>query len=387
MRTPPATLTKTSAPPSGSPAWRASTATIIARRFGSTPVPTRRGIARSVGDDERLDLEQQRPRALERAGDRRADLARRRAAEDLGRIGHADEAGARHLEDAELVRRAEPVLHRAQDAMRVVAVALELQHAVDEVLEHARPGDRAVLRHVADEERGDAGLLRDAQQPRRRLAHLRDRARRRADLLRPERLHRVDHADGRPLALERRADRVELGLGEDLDVVAAAEPRRAQLHLRHRLLAGDEQRPPLARDRAERGQQERRLADAGLAADEHERRRDEPAAEHAVELGHAGRDPVGLLGDDVDEPERRAGPRRRRCGARARGSASATIVPNSPQPGQRPSQRPDVVPHSVHACWTAAAFAIAATVDAAADGSACRLWDDRPQDGRQAAGG
>ena len=49
MRTPPATLTNTSAPPSGSPACRASTATIIASRFGSTPVATRRGIARSVG--------------------------------------------------------------------------------------------------------------------------------------------------------------------------------------------------------------------------------------------------------------------------------------------------------------------------------------------------
>ena len=49
--------------------------------------------------------------------------------------------------------------------MRVVAVALELEHAVDEMLEHARAGDRAILRHVADEHRRDAELLRDAQQP------------------------------------------------------------------------------------------------------------------------------------------------------------------------------------------------------------------------------
>jgi hypothetical protein len=28
------------------------------------------------------------------------------------------------------------------------------------------------------------------------------------------------------------------------------------------------------------------------------------------------------------------------------GSASATMVPNSAQPGQRPSQRPDDVPHT-----------------------------------------
>ena len=49
MRTPPATLTKTSAWPSAIRACRERTATIIASRFGSTPVPTRRGIARSVG--------------------------------------------------------------------------------------------------------------------------------------------------------------------------------------------------------------------------------------------------------------------------------------------------------------------------------------------------
>ena len=139
---------------------------------------------------------------------------------------------AGHLEDAELVRRAEAVLRGAQDAVGAVAVALELEDAVDEVLEHARAGDRAVLRHVADEEDGDAGLLRDAQQSRRRLAHLRDRAGRGAEVGGVERLDGVDHADVRPLALERRADGLELGLGEDLDPLGAAEPGGAQLHLR-----------------------------------------------------------------------------------------------------------------------------------------------------------
>ena len=99
-----------------------------------------------------------------------------RPAEELGRIGDADEPLAGHLEDADLVRRAEAVLRRAQDAVRVVAVALELEHAVDEVLEHARAGDGAVLRHVADEDRGDAVLLGDSQEPAGRLAHLADRA-------------------------------------------------------------------------------------------------------------------------------------------------------------------------------------------------------------------
>src|SRR6476619_6286485 len=151
--------------------------------------PRHRQIARR---DERLDLEQDRPRALERARDGRADLTAGRAAEQLGRIGNSDETCPGHLEDAELVRRAEAVLGRAQDALCVIPVALELQDAVDEVLEHARAGDRAVLRHVADEDRRDAQLLRRAHQAPGGLTHLRDRAGRRPDLRRIQGLHGVD---------------------------------------------------------------------------------------------------------------------------------------------------------------------------------------------------
>ena len=294
---------------------------------------------REVGRrDERLDLEQHRPRPLERAGDGCADLALDGPAEELGRLGHADEPGAGHLEDGELVRRAEAVLRRAQDAMLVVAVALELEDAVDQVLEDARAGDRPVLRHVADEEHRDSRLLGHAQQPRRGLAHLRDRAGRRAELGRVERLHRVDHADLRPLLLERRADGVELGLGQDLDPLGAAEPRGAELHLRGRLLAGHEQRAMRAADSRARTQQEqRRLADARLAAHEDERRGDEPAAEHAVELGHARRDPLALLRGDVDEPHRRPGRGRRAPRPAPPRAASRTRRSDGHLPNQRPA--------------------------------------------------
>ena len=223
--------------------------------------------------------------------------------------------------------------------MLAVAVALELEHAVDEVLEHARARDGAVLRHVADEEERDAGLLGDAQKAGGRLAHLSDRAGRGAELARVERLHRVDDADVGPLALERRADRLELGLREDLDPGRAAEPVGAELHLGDRLLAGDEQGPPLGGHVPERGQEERRLPDPGLAADEDERRRDEAAAEDAVELRDAGRDAARLLGLDVDEAEQwPCGPRPWRRPARP---ASSTSVPNVPHDGHLPNQRPD----------------------------------------------
>ena len=236
--------------------------------------------------------------------------------------------------------------------MLVVAVALELEHAVDEVLQHARAGDRPVLRHVTDEDGRHARLLRDAEQTARGLAHLADRARRRAERRRVQRLHRVDHADVGALAVERRADCVELRLREDLDRLRTAETGSAQRHLRGRLLPRDEQRPPPGtRDRPERGQQQRRLADAGLAADEHERRGHETAAEHAIELGDPGRDALRLVGRDVADGRRVTSA----CALAAPVSepwSSSTSVPNALQPGHLPSQRPDVVPHSEHVNWT-----------------------------------
>ena len=135
-------------------------------------------------------------------------------------IGHADQPLAGHLEDADLVRRAEAVLDGPQDPVLVVAVALELEHAVDEVLEHARAGDGAVLRHVADEDRRDAVLLRHAQESSGGLSDLADGAGRGAQLARVERLDRVDHADRRQLVLERRANGLELRFREDLDLSA-----------------------------------------------------------------------------------------------------------------------------------------------------------------------
>jgi hypothetical protein len=156
---------------------------------------------------------------------------------------------------------------------------------------------------VADEDRGDAELLGGPKQARRRFPHLSDGAGRRADLGGVERLNGVDHADVRPLGLERGADGVELGLGEDLNGLRAAQPGGSEAHLGGRLLAGDEEGAAALGDRPESSQQQGGLAHARLSAYEHERRRHEPAAEDAVELGHAGGDPLRLVGLDVGEAE------------------------------------------------------------------------------------
>ena len=96
---------------------------------------------------------------------------------------------ATHLEDADLVGRAEAVFDRAQDAIGVVPVAFEVEDGIDDVLEHARPGDGSRLRHVPDEERGYVHAFGEVHQRRGALAHLADRPRRGLDFIRIQRLN------------------------------------------------------------------------------------------------------------------------------------------------------------------------------------------------------
>ena len=57
-----------------------------------------------------------------------------------------------HLEAADLVGRAEPVLGGPDHPEAGVPVAVEGEHHVDQVLQHPRPGDGAVLGDVADDD-------------------------------------------------------------------------------------------------------------------------------------------------------------------------------------------------------------------------------------------
>ena len=72
------------------------------------------------------------------------------------------------------------------------------------MLEHARPGERALLGHVADQQHRDPQRLGHPHDLAGDLADLADRAGRARQLGRVERLDRVDHAHLGPLLLERR---------------------------------------------------------------------------------------------------------------------------------------------------------------------------------------
>ena len=138
-------------------------------------IPAHHGAARRAvagGGHQRLHFDQQRPRAFE-PGEHRS--ARRDAVavaeEQRGRIGDFREARARHLEHADLVGGAEAVLHRAQDAEMMAALAFEIEHRIDEMLDRLWARDLAILGDMADEQhRGAASLWRSARDRTRRCA-------------------------------------------------------------------------------------------------------------------------------------------------------------------------------------------------------------------------
>ena len=216
-------------------------------------------------------------------------------------------------------------------------VALEVEHGIHEVLQGLGTGDRAVLRDVPDEDDGDPVALGQLHQSQRCLANLADAAGRPVELVDRGGLDRVDderdpaapigpaRRSGRPRSRRRPASPPRRTVEQAQSGGAKADlgrptPRRSRRGRGHRSgrAAGD----------AGRGlEEEGRLADARLTADEDERSRDEAAAQDPVELADADRQArqVGLGDDGAAErlPERGRGQDgRTERTARARGRRS-----------------------------------------------------------------
>ena len=281
--------------------------------------------------------------AGEHGGARDALLA---VGQEQGRgVGHRHQARLGHLEHADLVGRAEAVLDRAQDAELVAALALEVEHGVDHVLEHARAGDLPVLGDVADQQEGAAALLGEADQGLGGGAQLGDRAGRLLEPVDPHGLDRIDdHQVRRLRPVERGQDVAGRGGAGELDRrVGEAEPAGAQPDLVDRFLAGDiDDRAALDGQRGGRLQHQRGLADAGIAADQDRRARRRgrrPAP------GRARRCRWRRRGGGVGRcPSSGTSSSRRPCAlppapGAGLAAASSTMLFQAPQSSQRPAQR------------------------------------------------
>ena len=144
---------------------------------------------------------------------------------------------------------------------------------------------------------GGAGFLGKTDQRLRGGAHLGHRAGCRFDRVGPHGLDGIDHDQPwHGTFRQGRHDVLDGSLrGELHRRVRQAQPLGAQPDLRHGLLAGDIDRA-MTGPRHQRGclRQQRRLADAGIAADQQYRAAHKSAAGDAVEFGHARGQARGL---------------------------------------------------------------------------------------------
>ena len=233
-----------------------------------------------------------------------------------------DEATVAHLEDADLVGSAKPVLDRTQDAKLMPPFALEIKDCVNHVLEHARARNDALFGHMAHQHQDKPAPLRRADQLVGGCADLAHSARRTVQGVEIHRLDRVDDDQiRRVLAIERCEDVPHIACGGKQHGSAGhSETFRTQPNLVDGLLAGDvgcsrgpSFRLPRARlDRwrncRRRLEQQSRLANSRITADQDRRAGHKPPTADAVEFGNtslsAGRQQARP--GQPDKPERTA---------------------------------------------------------------------------------
>ncbi len=173
----------------------------------------------------------------------------------------------------------------------MAAFAFEVEYAIDHVLDDARACDLPVLGDMADQNDRRVVALREADEILRGGAHLAHGAGCGFEHVGPHGLDRVDDDGGRRLAtFERRHDVLEIRFRAELHrALCKAQTARAHADLSDRLFAGDIDNVCAPGSERRHGlQKKRRLADAGVAADQQHRARNETAAAHAVEFGNAG---------------------------------------------------------------------------------------------------
>ena len=217
------------------------------------------------------------------------------------RIGHLHDPGVNHLKASDFISRTEPVLGRTNHPKAGVAITVECQHDVNQMLQQPRASHRPVLGHVSDDDHCHAAPLGDSNQRTCHFSDLRDAARGSIGLSRTNGLNRIEHHEGRLNLVDVPENGCQIGLGCQIELISyGIGAARAESDLGGRFLARDIQGGmslacPAGRDLKQQGG----LSDAGLAREEHHHARYQAVAEHAVKLGYAGASMSRQLGADA----------------------------------------------------------------------------------------
>ena len=225
------------------------------------------------------------------------------AQKNSARVADAFESFFGHGENADLVDGTKTVLDRPHQPELAVGVAFKIQHGIDHVLEHARPGQRALLGHMADQNNADAGRFGRTRQVRRAFAYLGYRARRGAQLIRIHGLDGIDHRHIGLLAAQCAQNFFQLDFGQHTHLRGfQPEAARAQSHLGAAFLTGDVQGIfSGALQRVQGLQQQRGLANARVAAYQYHATLHNAAAQHPVQLGVPGGCAVHVTGFNIGQ--------------------------------------------------------------------------------------
>ena len=275
------------------------------QQHGQTPQVEAGGgpLGRTVdrGAHQGLGLDEHGTAALQGGGDGAAteDLLPL-AEQDLAGVFYRMEAIGAHLVDAHFISTSEAVLQGAQDAVGVLAVALELEDGVHHVLQQFRPGDLSLLGDMSDEEHGDAGFLSQGHEVGGRLPDLGDGTGHGIQMGRGERLDGIEHHQFR-LHLAGLFDHLAgIGLREDVAVgIAEGQPAGPHADLFGRFLPGHVE--DLSLDAAGDLQEEGGLADTRVATQQGHRAGHDAPTQGAVELRIGEDMAFGTRGGDIPD--------------------------------------------------------------------------------------
>ena len=125
--------------------------------------------------DQRLNFDEQRTAALPgnryNAAGSRHGIARQ---ENRRWIAHFAKPRFRHRKHTHFTRSAKPVFHRANQRVSTRRIILEIEDCVDHVFDHPRPGNRAFLGDMTDQENGHIVLFCELHDAPNAFTHLRN---------------------------------------------------------------------------------------------------------------------------------------------------------------------------------------------------------------------
>ena len=168
------------------------------------------------------------------------------------------------------------------------------------MLQHLGTGDAPVLIYMAHDEKGNLISLTGVDEQLGALPHLGDAPRGGGDGGKADGLDGIHHHHIRLFRQDGFVNLLCVGGGGEEDVISV-HPQAVgpQLHLAHALLPGYIEEPQAGVDGAAHLEEDGGFADAGVAADQDGRAGDDAAAQHPVQLLHAGVIPHRFVGGNI----------------------------------------------------------------------------------------